>query len=93
MQLHFYGWVDQTSYDYSKVKSEATRTVKRVMEENEIDLINPITQIQLEHSEPAPLKPKAKEGAAAAHDLAVDHDLTSQIDAEAHKDDLLAQAS
>ena len=45
------------------------------MEENNIDLPYPITQIQIERTEPAPPKPKAKESAAPTHDLSVDHEI------------------
>lgn len=80
MTLHFYGWVDQAKYDFSKVKSEVIRTVKRALDENDIDMPNPITQVLLETVERAAPKPKLAESAAPAHDLSVDNDIEEQID-------------
>lgn len=88
MSLHVYGWVDQDHYDFGKVKSEAIRQVKRILDENEVDLPNPITQVLVEQVAPKPAKPKAVESAAPAHDLSVDYEIEKQIndDPEAEKD-------
>ena len=80
MTLHFYGWVDQAKHDFGKVKSEVIRTVKRVLDENDIDMPNPITQVLLETVERSAPKPKTSESAAPAHDLTVDNDIEEQID-------------
>lgn len=80
MTLHFYGWVDQTHFDFSKVKSEAIRTVKRVLDENGIDMPNPITQVLLETVEKKDPKPRQTESATPAHDLSVDNEIEEQID-------------
>lgn len=87
MTLHFYGWVDQAHFDFSKVKSEVIRTVKRVLDANDIDMPNPITQVLLETVERSAPKPKQAESEAPAHDLSVDNDIEEQID-----DDPQAQA-
>jgi len=90
MTLHVYGWVDQSHYDFGKVKSEAIRQVKRALDEHDVDLPNPITQVLVQHVEPKAPKPAVSESPVVAHDLGVDHVIEKQINADKHEgEDLL----
>ncbi|HJK93655.1 MAG TPA: mechanosensitive ion channel [Polyangiaceae bacterium LLY-WYZ-15_(1-7)] len=94
MSVRFFGWVDQGSYDWFKVRSEAVRRVKRALDGEGIDVPNPIFDLDVfreegrraKHLRPAPAEPEA-----APHDLSVDEDIDKQIaeDPEAQEVDLL----
>ena len=80
MTVHLYGWVDQSKFDFSKVKSEAVRNVKRVLDEAGVDMPNPISQVLMQRvaKQAAPSNPT--ESASPAHDLTVDKEIEAQID-------------
>ncbi len=94
MTLHMYGWVDQSQYDFGKVKSEAVRSVKRVLDEAGVEMPNPISQVLMQRVAPKIQAPKAKESAVPAHDLEVSKEIEEQIDQEVQEgEDLLEQGS
>jgi small conductance mechanosensitive channel len=89
--LWFTGWVDQRTFDFAKVKSEATRQLKEAFDEAEIDMPSPIyviemTERQARKQEQRPEGEPAQEVAAEAEaeadvvDIGLDHDLERQID-------------
>ena len=99
MTVHYYGWVDQRTHDWGKVKSEAIRQVKRALDKAGIDLPNPIYEVDVYTEEGKRAKHLDKERtvepAAAPHDLSVDHEIDKQIaeDPDAQKPDLLDEGA
>ncbi|MEM6788305.1 MAG: mechanosensitive ion channel domain-containing protein [Myxococcota bacterium] len=97
MTVQFYGWVDQREADWRRVRSEAVRLVKRALDQANVDLPNPIYELDVyteqgrraKHVTAGPEEP-----AEAAVDIGVDHDIDRQIaeDEESEKSDLLATA-
>ncbi|GJM22081.1 MAG: mechanosensitive ion channel protein MscS [Planctomycetota bacterium] len=45
--IRFYGWIDQRERDFGKVKSQAIRLVKTVLDEHEIEMPSPTYDINL----------------------------------------------
>jgi hypothetical protein len=45
--IRFFGWVDQTAYNFGKVQSEAIRQVKKALDDAGIDMPEPIYRVQL----------------------------------------------
>ncbi len=45
--VRFFGWVDQTTHNFIKVKSEAIRQVKKALDDAGIDMPEPIYRVQL----------------------------------------------
>ena len=46
--VKFFGWVDQRSADYYKVRSEAVRLVKAALDEADVLMPEPITNVRLQ---------------------------------------------
>ena len=62
--LRFYAWVDQRQASFTKVKSEAIRHVKTVLEDAGMDLPEPIYRLHMVQS-PLPGESRAGAGASA----------------------------
>lgn len=77
MTMSVSAWVDQRSFDYFKVKSEAIRRTKRVLDENGVDLPNPIFHLYTEQVKPSQLP---NESAESVFDVHKDNELEKQID-------------
>jgi small-conductance mechanosensitive channel len=97
--VRFFGWVDQTSADFSKVHSEAIRLVKSALEAHGIELPVPIQRMRIERAadkEPLPPRPSLEQQKAEAKrvDVTIQDDLGEQVarDRRASADkDLLSQ--
>ena len=89
--LRFFGWVDQTTSEFLKVRSEAIRLVKKAYDDAEIEMPEPIYRVNLarvrrheglEDGGEAPgrgeKQPSVTEEAAAV-DVSVDRELEEQI--------------
>lgn len=83
VQVLFYGWVDQTSHDFTGVRSEAIRRVKLALEAAGMDMPEPIYRVQLSEPTAVAAKPTPT---PSPRDVAVDtcatHDISRQIAAE-----------
>lgn len=80
VRVRFYGWVDQNQASFVKVKSEAIRRIKTVLEDAGMDLPEPIYRVhmvQAQVPEAAP-KPKSSEPEPSA-DIQPEDDLDRQI--------------
>ncbi|MCB1036889.1 MAG: mechanosensitive ion channel family protein, partial [Acidobacteria bacterium] len=80
--IRFYGWVDQREAGFYKVKSEAIRQIKTVLEDAGMDLPEPIYRVHLVETTKAPaarLEKKAPEPAASSPDIQPEDALDRQI--------------
>jgi len=78
--VRFFGWVDQTVADFSKVHSEAIRIVKTALEAHGVELPVPIQRVRLErppHDGRVPASPTMEQHEAAAKqvDVSIDDDV------------------
>ncbi len=85
VQVRFLAWVDQRSHDFMSVKSEAIRGVKLALEEQGMDMPEPIYRLQISDRRAdtapasAPVARRAPARGEAIDTRAVD-DLQAQID-------------
>lgn len=81
--IRFHAWVDQTTTDFFKARSEGIRLVKGALDEADIEMPEPIYRVYLRESAPPPsqapasLEPTAREG-----DTAADAQLDIQVEGE-----------
>ncbi len=96
--LAVFGWVDQTTADFGKVKSEAIRAVKEAFEAEEIDITPPaqayrILPMEADEKRPSPRAPRrpTSDELKAIQDTSVDRTITEKVEArrEATDNDLL----
>ncbi len=86
--IRFYGWVDQRSTDYAKVKSAAVRLIKRVMDENHIDMPVPMYQVEVRRPNQEKARPTDAGDSTLAHadaasvDVEPERELEKQVDEE-----------
>lgn len=86
VRVRYLAWVDQRSHDYSMVRSEGIRRVKRALEEAAMDLPEPIYRVQISDRSALPTASKTRATAASVppNEAAVDTkshpDLALQID-------------
>ncbi|MCF8031954.1 MAG: mechanosensitive ion channel [Desulfarculaceae bacterium] len=59
MMVRFHGWVDQSSADFTKVRSEAVRMLKEALDREGVDVPVPINKVINAAEAPFPPKPKA----------------------------------
>ena len=86
--LHFYAWVDQRSYNFGKVRTEAIRAVKDRFEDEDFDMPEPIYNLRLRQAEQLPgevAKKKHPSGQPDKVDLKQDDHLDNQIKRERAK--------
>ncbi len=81
--IRFYAWVDQSSHDFFRVKSEAIRLVKRAFDAASIDMPEPIQRLRIESGADTPVPQRASgEESSVAHDIGKVDDLDRRIAAE-----------
>ena len=90
VSVRFFAWVDQTKFDYGKVKGEAIRLVKLALESAGMDLPEPIHRVRIEREvgaapERATEKREPARERGAATDLSRDKSLDKQIEEETRK--------
>ncbi|MGD8293307.1 MAG: hypothetical protein PVF37_16470 [Desulfobacterales bacterium] len=101
--VRFFGWVDQRTADFAKVRGEAIRRVKLALDEAGIDMPEPIQTIRLQRGGVAPSDTVAAPGPPAESaaerenetvDLSPDTQLEEQIRediAATHESNLLTE--
>ncbi len=98
--VRFFGWVDQRSCDYGKVKSEAVRLIKLSMDEHGMEMPVPQFRVELRRAgpepttEPAPQRTAHTEAATA--DVEPERQIEQQVDHDRRTSDeenLLAKDS
>jgi len=101
--VRFFGWVDQRTADFAKVRGEAIRRVKLALDEAGIDMPEPIQTIRLQQAGAAPSEttaapePPAESAAEREHetvDVSPDTQLEEQIRediAATHESNLLTE--
>ena len=81
--VRFHGWVDQSSTDFLKVRSEAIRLVKAALDAEGIVMPEPtyrvLTRALPEGKVPAAARPGEVETEAARIDVKPDHELEKQV--------------
>lgn len=101
--VKFVGWIDQRESDFNRVQSEAIRLVKETMDDEGLDMPEPIYRVNLvdesagaaaQGSPGGTPEPKVRRSAAplASEDLAADDPIEREIDAElagSNEEDLL----
>jgi small conductance mechanosensitive channel len=92
--VRFFGWIDQRTADFAKVRGEAIRRVKLALDEAGIDMPEPIQTIRLKQVRMAPSETTAAPGpstesAAERETETVDVSPDTQLD-EQIKEDLAA---
>lgn len=96
--VRFFGWIDQRTADFEKVRSEAIRRVKIALDEARVDMPEPIQTIRLQRVSEAPIEPPAPIIARQedeAMDVSPDTQLDDQINedlAATHESNLLTEA-
>lgn len=81
--IRFYGWVDQREADYGKVRSYAVKNVKHVLDEAGIEMPEPTYRVLLRKPALGPgLQPHHEIDQPEPKDIAPDHELDRQIEAE-----------
>lgn len=86
--IDFFAWLDQRKVDFLKTRSEAIRRVKCAIEDEGMDMPEPIYRVQLTSRDgkspaagagamPSPRKPRPPE--EAQPDLSVNHELDDQV--------------
>ncbi len=81
--IRFYGWVDQREADYGKVRSYAVKNVKHVLDEASIEMPEPTYRVLLRKPTSGPEQhPHHEVDQPEPKDIAPDHELDKQIEAE-----------
>ena len=83
--IRFYAWVDQRTYNFGKVRTEAIRAVKDRFEDEDFDMPEPIYNLRLRKAEQLPgetAKKKDSPGQLHVADLKEDKHLDEQIQRE-----------
>ena len=70
--VRFFGWVDQRTADFAKVRGEAIRQVKTTLEDAGVEMPEPIQTIRMERVKPEPAETEA--APASRVKTAVDQD-------------------
>ncbi len=89
--LSIYGWVDQRSASYARVKSEAIRLVKEAFDVEGLEMPEPIQRVRLERMPKPKEVAKPSQPAVPARDMRPDRHLDEEVQAEraAEEADLL----
>jgi small-conductance mechanosensitive channel len=80
--VRYLGWVDQTLYDFAKVRGEAIRVVKESLDSAGVDMPSPEYQIRMNEQAASPASPSrqvAPRAGGPAPDLSPDPTLDRQI--------------
>ncbi len=82
--LRLHAWVDQSSTDFFKARSEAIRLVKTAFDDADIEMPEPIYRLYVQQSVESPAQQplRARAGALEVGDTAVDTQLENQVEAE-----------
>lgn len=87
--LRFYGWVDQKNASFGKVRSEAIRVIKNVLEDAGMDLPEPIYRVHMLEPNAAPRPPQddtAAQGQKPRADYVCDLERDTHLDREISRD-------
>ena len=95
--IRFHAWVDQTSTDFFKARSEAIRLVKTAFDDANVEMPEPIYRVYMQQSVESPAQEvvRAEASAHEAGDTAADKRMDIQVQAEraAEGPDLLDEES
>ncbi|MFZ1863973.1 MAG: mechanosensitive ion channel family protein [Polyangiales bacterium] len=95
--IRFHAWVDQTSTDFFKARSEAIRLVKTAFDDANVEMPEPIYRVYMQQSVESPAQEIVRTEASAheAGDTAADKRMDIQVQAEraAEGPDLLDEES
>jgi len=78
VSVRFFGWVDQTQTSFVKVRSEATRLIKEIMDEHGIDMPEPSYRVRVERAARGGAAPERVPTAGATRERA--RDVSVEID-------------
>lgn len=81
--LRFHGWVDQTTHDLGKVRTEALRAVKGDFAQAGIDAPRNVQHVVLQRADA--LQDGAPQGELAAGDTSVNHDIDREMASAQHR--------
>ena len=96
--VRFFGWVDQRTADFAKVRGEAIRRVKLALDEAGVDMPEPVQTIRLQRVRTAAPESRAQSAAgreAESVDVSPDRQLEAQIKedlADPNESNLLIEA-
>lgn len=82
--LHFSGWIDQTSNDLARTRSEAMRRVRKVLNEAGINPPEPVQKVVVLRADSGADNVHESE---ASRDTSVDHALDDQVGQARHQED------
>jgi small-conductance mechanosensitive channel len=85
--VRFFGWVDQRSADFAKVRGEAIRRVKLTLEKAGVEMPEPAQTIRLQRVDPAPSDRRAAKSDADAHPAAAQEVKTVDLSPDRQLDD------
>lgn len=94
--MRIFGWVNQTQHDFSKVRSEAIKSVKQVFDESLITMPNPIYDLRMTHEQESSQEKNQQSVKTAlkinlqnidnqaeeVHDMTIDRTVENQISKE-----------
>lgn len=94
MTLRFFGWIDQTTHDWYKVRSEAVRRVKAALDAVEVEMPEPIYRVLLgdmeDHGSESSISSRRDERLERVETLTsqteVDIEVTPDIDRQIEED-------
>lgn len=100
VQVRVFGWVDQSSYDFLRVRSEAVRLVKTAFDDEAVSMPEPTYNIRLWDEKQSfglvrPSRPEdSKRSVAVQADIRPDRNIEKQVaDEQARHEDLLHAAA
>ncbi len=85
--VRFFGWVDQRSADFAKVRGEAIRRAKLTLENAGVEMPEPAQTIRLQRVDPAPSDRRAAKSDADAHPAAAQEVKTVDLSPDRQLDD------
>jgi small-conductance mechanosensitive channel len=94
VKIRFHAWVDQSTTDFFKARSEGIRLVKAAFDEADIEMPEPIYRVYMREEQPSPSQEETHpEVALVEGDTAADDQLELQVEGEraAEGPDLLDQ--
>ena len=88
--VRFFGWVDQRTADFAKVRGEAIRQVKTTLEDAGVEMPEPIQTIRMERVKPEPAETEA--APASRVKTAVDRDIAGvDVSPDTQLDDQISE--
>ncbi len=74
--MRFYAWVDQQEHDFGKVRSEAIRLVKRVLDAEQIEMPEPMQRVRIDSGDAGTENKESSAASEPSHALDVSTDVS-----------------